>query len=287
VAREPQRERDSLLEVLRGLDRTAAPQWVDSLEPRKRAELAFHDSGRERNEDGTQRNQAGANRKYYTTVTKSQRHVNDWMQSHVRGRVFLDYACGGGAKTILAAKQGAVLAIGLDISPVSIQNARGDAAAAGVSENTYFLQADCENTRLPDDSIDVMLCGGMLHHLDLNRAFPEMRRILKPGGVCLGVEALGYNPLIRLYRRLTPHLRTEWEKEHILSLKELRLARRFFEVRNVRFWHLFSIAAAFLNRTPLFRPALALGNLLDAVVLRIPLIRRLAWQFTFELHKSA
>jgi len=218
---------------------------------------------------------------------KSRRYVDGWVRTNVGGRIFLDYACGDGGNAIFAAKEGAALAIGLDISAVSVSNARKDAATAGLANATYFIQADCEDTGLPDESVDVMLCSGMLHHLDLKRAFAEMRRILKPGGVCLGVEALDYNPLIQLYRRLTPHLRTEWEKEHILSLKDLRLAREFFEVRNVRFWHLFSIGAALLNRTPLFRPLLALGNLLDAVVLRIPLIRRLAWQFIFELHKPA
>ena len=43
----------------------------------------------------------------------------------------------------------------------------------------------------------------------------------------LGVEALDYNPLIKLYRQLTPDMRTEWEKAHILSLKDLRFAQKF------------------------------------------------------------
>jgi SAM-dependent methyltransferase len=179
------------------------------------------------------------------------------------------------------------LAIGLDISRTSIANARADAADDQLAGVTYFLQGDCERTGLPDECVDVLICSGMLHHLDVRQAFPEMYRVLKPGGVCLAVEALDYNPLVKLYRRLTPGLRTAWEKEHILSHRELRLAGRYFDVRNVRYWHLASILAAGLRRTPLFGAALAVGTAVDAVLLRVPPIAYMAWQFSFELHKPA
>ena len=35
----------------------------------------------------------------------------------------------------------------------------------------YFLQGDCENTGFPDNSIDVILCSEMLHHLDFALRF--------------------------------------------------------------------------------------------------------------------
>jgi hypothetical protein len=117
----------------------------------------------------------------------------------------------------------------------------------------------------------------MLHHLDLSYAFPELRRILAPGGKILAVEALDYNPLIKLYRALTPQMRTEWEKAHILSLKDLRFAKRFFDVGEVRYWHITSIAAPHLPF--LARPL----ELLDRGLSRVPVIQLMAWIFTFEL----
>ena len=128
------------------------------------------------------------------------------------------------ANTIRAAKAGAELSLGFDISSVSVENAR---EASKEYDNVRFFQADAENTQLPDNSIDRVICSGMLHHLDLSYAFPELRRILKPGGKILAVEALNYNPAIKLYRMLTPSMRTEWEKAHILSLRDITFAKDF------------------------------------------------------------
>jgi ubiquinone/menaquinone biosynthesis C-methylase UbiE len=181
---------------------------------------------------------------------------------------------------VAAAQAGAKLAIGIDISGESIERARRQAEAKGVGSSTVFIQADCEDTRLPAGSVDLIYCCGMLHHLDLSYAFPEMRRIMTPGAKAFGYEALNYNPLIKLYRKLTPELRTAWEKEHILSLKDLEFARRFFEVEDVRYWNLTVMAAPHL---PFLAPAFAA---IDAVLTKIPLVQLMSWIFTFELRKS-
>jgi len=117
----------------------------------------------------------------------------------------------------------------------------------------------------------------MLHHLDLSYAFPELRRILAPGGTILAVEALDYNPFIKLYRRLTPQMRTEWEKAHILSLKDVRFAQRFFDLGEIHYWHITSIASP---HVPVLAGVLERA---DRLLTRIPLVRLLAWIFTFEL----
>jgi SAM-dependent methyltransferase len=280
---------DDLRAALDELSRITDAEWIDGLEERKLKELQFHDRDRDRvvvaELDPKEHAQLHGNKKFYSVVEASRAYADQWIASHSPGNVVLDYACGNGGSAIHAALSGASLAIGLDISRVSVENARRDAAHAGVAQNTFFVQGDCENTRLPSDSIDVVICSGMLHHLDLTYAFPELRRIMKPGGIILAVEALNINPAMKLYRRMTPSMRTEWEKEHILSHRHLKFAEWFFDVRNVRYWHLFVIPAALVQNTPLFGPSVLLGEALDAVAMRIPLLNRLAWQFTFEMHK--
>jgi len=197
----------------------------------------------------------------------------------------LDYACGNGERALQAAQAGAALSVGLDISDVSVANAREAAVELGVTDHCYFVQGDCESTELPPNSIDTVLCSGMLHHLDLNRAYPELHRILKPGGRLLGVEALGHNPIIQMYRDKTRHLRTKWEAQHILKVGDIERASRWFDHGEIRFWHLAALAAVPFRRTSLFGAALAVGETLDAVLLRTPGFRLMSWQVTFELIK--
>jgi len=276
---------EQLRSALEEIERFTNAEWMASLDERKRKELEFHDRDRDRESitklDQDTYEKFYGNKKYYTTTALSKDYVNHWIDEHGRDKVFLDYACGNGINAIRAAKAGAKLSIGLDISSISVENARNDARAAGVESNTYFIQADAEKTKLPDDSIDTIICSGMLHHLDLSFAFPELRRILAPGGRILAVEALDYNPAIKIYRYVTPEMRTEWEKAHILSLADVRFAKRFFEIGEVRYWHITSIAGAFA------KPLLPALDAVDRLLTKLPLVKYLAWMFTFELIKPA
>ena len=273
-----------LLKKLEILSTKKNEELLSGLEDRKLKELEFHNKDRDKNLTSRLSDEVYAklhgNKKYYRTTHLSAQYVENWIKQHSKGTIFLDYACGNGSNAINAAKWGAELAIGIDISNVSIENARRSAENSNVSKGSYFIQGDCENTRLPENCIDACICSGMLHHLDLSYAFYELRRILKTGGVILAVEALAYNPLIKVYRTLTPQMRTEWEATHILSYKDLVFARRFFEVKEVKHWHLFSVAGVWLPF------ALLLLNRVDAVVLELPFLKLMSWMFTFELHKK-
>lgn len=258
-------------------------EWLEGLDKRKRKELEFSDV----NHDITQRDSLDkntyeklrGNTKYYKGVGLSHAYTSNWIRENVKNKVFLDYACGNGSNAIKAAKYGATLAIGLDISSVSVENAKREAKKQTVDKNTRFIQVDAENTMLPDNSIDAIICSGVLHHLDLSYAFPELRRILRPGGKILADEALNYNPAIKLYRYLTPQMRTDWEKAHILSLRDIRFAKRFFEIGEIRYWHIASILA------PYMMFALPALNWIDKFLTRIPVVKLMAWIFTFELIK--
>ena len=165
------------------------------------------------------------------------------------------------------------------VNPTEILS-KDAAMEEGVVANTRFFQADAENTKLPDNSIDVIVCSGMLHHLDLSYALPELRRILKPGGKILAGEALDYNPAIKLYRMITPAMRTDWEKAHILDLSDVRFATRFLDLHKIRYWHVFGYIG---GKVPVLFPFFVA---VDIFLEKIPYIQRMAWIFTFELHKK-
>jgi len=280
---------DNQTEILRNkvnqIQAITNDQWLSSLEDRKKKELEFHNKDRdpdfveEANKDQDTFEKFYGNKKYYQTTKLSVDYIDHWIKKNSRDKICLDYACGNGIYAFKMAKSNPKLVLGLDISDISIDNCVRISKEESLDEDTLFFQSDCENTMLPDNSIDVLICSGMLHHLDLTKAFPEMLRILKPGGKVLAIEALDYNPAIKLYRMLTPDMRTEWEKAHILSLKDIKYAKEFFEIGQVKYWHVTSYIAG------KFPSLLKVLNLLDSILTKIPLIRLMAWIFTFELIK--
>jgi ubiquinone/menaquinone biosynthesis C-methylase UbiE len=266
-------------------DVSMGDSWVAQLEKRKREEAEFHDGYRQQHVN--EQHGTSSNHRFYEAASIVSDYTDGWLARWVRvpPATFLDYACGDGTQTIRAAKAGAELAVGIDISDTSVRNAAENASSAGVSDRTRFLQRDCEDTQLPSETFSACLCSGMLHHLDLTRAFPELARIMRPGGRILGVEALGYNPFIQLYRDRTPELRTAWEKKHILTMRDLNLAKRWFKVENVRFFLMAAPLATFLPSGPVRRGFLSAGRLVDSIVTRIPGLQLWSWQFAFELVK--
>lgn len=275
------------------IDKLSDAGWAENLIPRKAEERQFSNENDFRDEtqkDIAEVEEKHSNLRAYGAVERSNRYMFDWIRKNSPKKVVLDFACGEGDQTFQAAAAFAALAIGLDISDDTIRkcNAKAERAAKrgeGNAQNAIFYMGDCERTELPDNSIDTMICSGMLHHLDLTQAYPEMHRILKPGGKIIAKEALNYNPVINWYRQRTPEKRTAWEKDHILGLKEVRLGQKYFDLTDIRYWHMTAPLAAYL-RLP--HPLLKLSDMVDNVLFeRIPLLNRWAWQFTFEFTKRA
>jgi len=49
------------------------------------------------------------------------------------------------------------------------------------------VEGSAEALPLPDQSVDAVLCGQAMHWYDLDRALPEIARVLTPGGVLAGL----------------------------------------------------------------------------------------------------
>jgi ubiquinone/menaquinone biosynthesis C-methylase UbiE len=257
---------------------------IGELEYRKVEEMEFHNR---REMDRQLLSEAEfmkryANKKWYAVDGSSRLYMEQWLQQHCPGRVALDYCCGLGGVSLRMAQFGAYVH-GIDISDESVRTSRELLAREGYSARCEMEVMDAEAMRFPDQMFDVIVCSGVLHHLDLNAAYPQLARVLKPDGRILCIEALGHNPIINLYRRLTPRLRTAWEVDHILKERDIRRAKQVFGHVEGRYFHLFAIGAALLRGTPLFGPVLAVLDRVDHVALRIPGLRSMAWQVLFEL----
>jgi len=224
-----------------------------------------------------------SNAKYYSVNRQIEEFWQKWLKQRCPGKTILEYGCGNGTrKTWFSARNGAHVT-GIDISDVSIAKATERAKQENVGQFASFIVMDCESLAFHDKVFDVIVVGGVLHHLDVTRAFPELARVLKSSGEIICIDPLAYNPVIQLYRRLTPELRTEWEMEHILSREELALAKRYFDKFDIRFFHLTTLMAVPFRNLPMFNKLLSCFEAVDKVLLKIPGLKWWAWQMVFTL----
>jgi ubiquinone/menaquinone biosynthesis C-methylase UbiE len=210
----------------------------------------------------------------------SESYFNELISENSKGNIVLDMACGFGRESIIAAKSKAELVVGIDLSPVSVKEGN-ELALKNNLNNIIFSVADCENLYFDDDTFDTIICARMLHHIEFETVMKELQRVLKKDGRVICIEALGINPLLNFYRKVTPEQRTHWETANILTFKHIKVAQKYFKVQNIKYWHFLSPLAKF------FRVLLPIFNFLDSNFFsNIPFLNRLAWTFTFELKKE-
>ena len=223
-----------------------------------------------------------SNMKFYSVTRPSFAYRDSLLYGSIEGRTVLDYCCGNGEVAVAMAKRGAKEVHGIDISEVAVENAKALAEKEGVGDRCRFAVMDAESMGFADETFDLIHEYGSLHHLDLDAAYKELHRILSPGGRIVATEALRHNPLIRRYRKRTPHLRTEWEAEHILGVPELMRASKYFGTIRIRFWHLLALAAVPFRKTRIFEPLRFVLDMMDRALLSLPLVRRMAWVAVVE-----
>ena len=137
----------------------------------------------------------------------------------VNGKRVLDYGCGRGRLSLNILSRGAHVC-GIDISPVYISEAIQTIAQNGYPDNRYSLRVmDAHTLEYENSTFDFVFGEGILHHLNIWVALSEIHRVLKIGGRVIILEPLADNPLLRLFRLLTPHARTADERP--LSKKDL------------------------------------------------------------------
>jgi ubiquinone/menaquinone biosynthesis C-methylase UbiE len=137
------------------------------------------------------------------------------------GRVLLDVGCGTGAFT-KRLKNNNDLTLGVDISFKSVFFAKS------VADGCYFFSGDAEDLPFRDESIDIVVFSGVIHHLPtMDNALAECFRIMKSGGEFFAYDPNGMNPAMWLYRSPKSPLSTRkgWtENERLLRRQEISSA---------------------------------------------------------------
>ena len=209
------------------------------------------------------------------------------MAGDLSGRDLLEYGCGEGWITRDLASNGANVSA-FDISAEAVRKTKEVLASDGCADRCKVAQMGAERLDYPDESFDMAIGFAILHHLDLKPAISELYRVLKPNGVAYFAEPLGTNPLINLYRRLTPQYRTEDELP--LDLVAMTpLLGQFREVKHADYYvtALAAVALAYLPFGAKMYPSVnrSLMKLDDVLLRKFPSLGRFAWYTILVLKK--
>lgn len=205
-------------------------------------------------------------RPFYKALGSSRQAYRDSLLTDCHRAHCLELGIGIDNLAIELTQRGADVTV-IDIAPEAINRARECFARLALGRHIYAFVQDAESLQFPPGSFDLIYGKWILHHLDTRKVLRELSRCLKPTGRAVFLEPLGVNPIINLFRRLTPHLRVPGE--HPLTDTELAMfASRFAEVR-VDYHHLLPlpyIPQAFMRRCE------------QALLCRMPSVGIYAWQ---------
>jgi ubiquinone/menaquinone biosynthesis C-methylase UbiE len=225
-------------------------------------------------------------RNYYDALEKrAVAFAGEVIAFNAGNRDALDVGCGTGWKAIMLAKKGVRSVTAIDVSNHAIAKARESASRVGI-HHIAFRTMDAQKMEFEDNTFDLVTGWGILHHLDLSVALAEIARVLRPDGLGVFLEPMGHNPAINLYRRLTPRIRTP--DEHPLLMKDLKMAKDYFQEVETHFFNLLTLFALPFRKWSMFDPILARLDRFDQVVFRMaPIVKRFAWMVAVIVSRPA
>lgn len=178
--------------------------------------------------------------------------------------------------------------IGIDVSPKSIEKVNKIIKKENLDEKVKVFVMDAHNLKFKNESFNAIIGSGILHHLIIEKAVHEIHRVLKKNGKILFQEPLGLNPILNMFRKKTPHARTE--NEHPLMLKDFKLIKKYFQFNSQGFYF-FTILSfgfkTFLRSRILYKISRYLFTKIDSLLLSIfPFLKYLCWIVIIEGVKS-
>jgi ubiquinone/menaquinone biosynthesis C-methylase UbiE len=169
----------------------------------------------------------------------------------------------------------------IDISPDLIAVAEKRLSKANVQ--ALLTVGDAYNTGLPDESVDVVFCIALIHHLDLRLAREEVLRILRKGGVVILKEPVRFSNLYNRVRKWLPEQDDVSEYEHPLTREEFSFFTQPFKMEETRFFRL-----PFVPLVSRLLPSHedAAWKASDRIIKRFPLMEYYASGVVTKLHKA-
>lgn len=261
-----------------------------NFEERKQKEIEYYDKHAEKLLDQQAEINSSADFEGFKPNLLASYNFLYWLVGkHCPDKKILDYGCGNGVHSAALTEKGGEV-IGIDLSEKSLEVARKKMDNKCPGNKIKFLKMDCEKLDFSDNSFDVIFDGGTFSSIDLNKALPELARVLKPDGFLIGIETFGHNPLANLKRKFNTLTgkRTGWAAEHIFSIGRAELSKKYFGKVEMFYFHIVSWMFFPLLNIPGGKTVFKGVEKIDDFLFKFPFLRKYAFKvvFVFSLPKK-
>ena len=204
------------------------------------------------------------------------------LKDETKTKYVLDFGCGTGNFTEKVISFNPKKIVAVDISEEAIKIAKNNSILN--SNNIEYRVENCEDLSLNSDSFDIAYGSGILHHLNLNKSLPELKRILKKDGKIIFIEPMATNPIINLYRKFTPNARTS--DEHPFKLSDIEFIKSLFANVEVKYYGFFTLVCFLFYKEPEKSNLFQILKKMDEKILNSRYFKFLAWSVLIKAKKS-
>jgi 2-polyprenyl-3-methyl-5-hydroxy-6-metoxy-1,4-benzoquinol methylase len=205
---------------------------------------------------------------------------------NIKGKKILECGCGTGWITAELAALGAQV-YAFDISSESVKATQTFLKKNNLGANCVVEKKSFENMDYQEGTFDCVVGFAILHHVDLEKAIPQIYRVLKPSGTAIFAEPLASNPFLNLYRKLTPQYRTPDERP--LQLKKFAFSIQDFRNFSHEEFYLMAQIPLFLSNFKFFKVSRRLLNQFvkfdDFLFKKFEFIKQWAWYSILKFQK--
>ena len=219
---------------------------------------------------------------FYKAISNCGEDFLIYLKNNAKNSKILDFGCGIGSSAEKVIKYNPKKIIGIDISEISINKAKNKAKELNIDID--YKVDNCEKTNLNQNSFDIVYGTGILHHLEIDKCLNEIHRVLKSNGKLLFIEPLGTNPIINLYRKLTPNTRSR--DEHPLIKKDFEYLNKKFVDVNVKYYGFLTLIFFPFYKSPKDSKLFKFLVSCDQFLFKFKLFQLFAWSVLISAKKN-
>ena len=210
---------------------------------------------------------------FYKAIYNLNEDFFEYIEKHCKDKSLLDYGCGIGNAARKVVNFHPKKITGIDISDVSIKKAIDN--SKNLDQRIDYMVDNCENSNFKSETFDMVYGSGILHHLNMKKCLEEIHRLLKKDGELVFVEPLGTNPIINLYRKLTPNSRSR--DEHPLNNEDFVFLKQKYKDIKINYYGFFTLIFFPFYRNPKDSWFFNFFSTMDKIFFKIKFLRFLAW----------